>query len=130
LRARRAEAESYFYRDAEDPTTEFVQRYRIEPSKLARALIAALRSARPEKRTISRERFSIARQMDFVTRAVREQGGVEFSRLCRALDRGAIIATFLAILELIRQHRLSYEQRTPDEPLLLLPFEPLEIHAN
>jgi segregation and condensation protein A len=142
LRARRAEAESYFYREAGDSTTELVQRYRIEPNKLARALVAAVRAAKPEKRTITRERFSIARQMEFVTRAVREQGVVEFMSLCREFDRGGVIVTFLAILELIRQRRLGYEQATPEEPLRLLPFEPLagigglrrrdvlEIHAN
>jgi segregation and condensation protein A len=130
LRERRAEAEAYFYREAGDPTTEFAQRYRIVPDKLARALTAALRSARPEKRTIVRERFSIARQMEFVTRAVRDRGPVEFIHLCREFDRGGVIATFLAILELIRQRRLTYEQATPGDPLRLLPFEPVEIHAN
>ncbi|MBD5633767.1 MAG: segregation/condensation protein A, partial [Candidatus Eremiobacteraeota bacterium] len=35
------------------------------------------------------------------------------------LDRGGIIATFLAILELIRQRRLDYDQVTPDAPLEL-----------
>jgi segregation and condensation protein A len=130
LRERRAEAESYFYREAGDPTSEFAQRFRIVPDKLARALLAALRSAKPEKRTIARERFSIARQMEFVARVVREGGPVEFVFLCRDFDRGGVIATFLAILELIRQRRLAFEQSTPDEPLRLLPFEPVEVHAN
>ena len=130
LRERRAEAESFFYREAGDPTTEFAQRYRILPDKLARAMVAALRSAKPEKRTIARERFSIGRQMEFVARVVREGGPVEFIALCRDFDRGAVIATFLAILELIRQRRLAYEQATPEEPLRLLPFEPVEVHAN
>jgi segregation and condensation protein A len=130
LRERRAEAESYFYREAGDSTPELVQRYRIAPEKLARALLAAVRSAKPEKRTITRERFSIARQMEFVARVVREQGSVEFVLLCRDFDRGGVIATFLAILELIRQRRLAYEQATPEEPLRLLPFELMEVHAN
>ena len=130
LRERRVEAESYFYREAGDSTSELVQRYRIAPEKLARALLAAVRSAKPEKRTITRERFSIARQMEFVTRVVREQGSVEFLVLCREFDRGGVIATFLAILELIRQRRLAYEQATPEEPLRLLPFELMEVHAN
>jgi segregation and condensation protein A len=130
LRERRVEAESYFYREAGDSTSELVQRYRIAPEKLARELLAAVRSAKPEKRTITRERFSIARQMEFVTRVVREQGSVEFLVLCREFDRGGVIATFLAILELIRQRRLAYEQATPEEPLRLLPFELMEVHAN
>jgi chromatin segregation and condensation protein Rec8/ScpA/Scc1 (kleisin family) len=68
--------------------------------------------------------------MEFVSRIVREQGAVEFVSLCREFDRGGVIATFLAILELIRQRRLAYEQSAPDEPLRLLPFEPVEFHAN
>ncbi len=130
LRARRELAESYFFRDAGDATTALVQRYRIAPDKLAKALLAAVRSARPEKRTITRERFSIARQMEYVARVVRELGSVEFRIICRDLDRGGIIATFLAILELIRQRRLAYAQDAPEDPLRLLPFEPLDTHAN
>jgi len=130
LRARRAEAESFYFREAGDPTTSLEQRYRILPEKLAKALLAAVRAAKPEKRTIARERFSIARQMEFVARVVRETGRVDFLILCRDFDRGGVIATFLAILELIRQRRLAYEQRSPDEPLLLLPFEPVVVHAN
>jgi segregation and condensation protein A len=130
LRVRRDLAESYFFREAGDATTDLVQRYRIAPEKLANALLAAIRSARPEKRSITRERFSIARQMDYVTRVVREVGSVEFRIICRDLDRGAIIATFLAILELIRQRRLGYAQDAPEDPLRLLPFQPLETYAN
>jgi chromatin segregation and condensation protein Rec8/ScpA/Scc1 (kleisin family) len=106
------------------------QRDRIVPDKLARALLAAIRNAKPERRTIARERFSIARQMEFVARVVRERGAVEFGTLCRDFDRVGIIATFLAILELIRQRRLAYDQPTPAEPLRLLPFVPEEVHAN
>ena len=130
LRERRELADSFFFREAGDSSTEFVQRYRIAPEKLASALLAAMRSAKPEKRTIARERFSIARQMEFVARVVRELGAVEFSTICRDLDRGGIIATFLAILELILQRRLAYAQDAPEDPLRLLPFQPLDIHAN
>ncbi len=130
LRARQAEAESFFFREAGDSSAETVQRYRIAPEKLAKALLAALRAVKPEKRSVARERFSIARQMEFVVRVVREQGAIEFPALCRELDRVAVIATFLAILELIRQRRLGYDQATPEEPLRLLPFKLMEMHAN
>jgi segregation and condensation protein A len=130
LRRRRDEAESYYYREGGDSSAELEQRYRIVPDKLARALVAAIRGAKPERRTIVRERFSIAHQMEFVTRAVRERGAVDFGALCRDLDRSAIIATFLGILELIRQRRLAFEQSTPEGPLRLLPFTPEEMHAN
>ena len=130
LRARKDEAESYFYREAGDSAVDVIQKYRIAPAKLANALLAALRSSKPEKRTIVRERFSIARQMEYVVRVVRERGAVEFAELCAAFDRPGIIATFLAVLELIRQSRLAYEQPEPSQPLRLLPFTPLEMHAN
>ncbi len=68
--------------------------------------------------------------MEFVSRIVREQGAVDFISLCREFDRGGVIATFLAILELIRQRRLAYEQAAPEEPLRLLPFESMEFYAN
>ena len=130
LRTRQSEADFFYFREGGDSTAEVAQRYKIVPDKLARALLAAVRGAKPEKRTIVRERFSIAHQMEFVARVVRERGPVEFIALCRDFDRGGIIATFLAILELIRQRRLAYEQTTPEEPLRLLPFVPEEMHAN
>jgi segregation and condensation protein A len=130
LRARRSEAESYYYREAGDSLADVAQRFRIAPDRLAKALQAAVRAVKPEKRTIARERFSIARQMEFVARTVRERGSVEFVALCRSFDRGKIIVTFLAILELIRQRRLTYEQATPEETLVLLPFVALDVHAN
>ncbi len=130
LRARRDEAESFYYREAGDSSSDLVQKYRILPAKLAKALSSALRGARPEKRTITRERFSIAQQMQFIVRAVRERGPVDFAELCRDLDRGGVIATFLAILELIRQRRLSCDQPTPEEPLRLLPFAPHDLSEN
>ncbi|MBC5811503.1 MAG: segregation/condensation protein A, partial [Candidatus Eremiobacteraeota bacterium] len=130
LRAQQDEAASYFYRDAGDPTSQIVQRYRIAPPKLAAALLAAIRSAKPEKRTIARERFSIARQMEFVFAEVRSKGRVGFLELCREMDRVGIIATFLAVLELIRQHRVAYEQKNAHDDLRLFPFDTIAVNAN
>ncbi len=130
LRARRDEAESFYFREAGDPTADLVQHYRIAPEKLERALFSALRGAKPQRRTIARDRFSIARQMQFVAREIRERGPLRFFDLCRGYDRGGVIATFLAILELIRQRRLAYEQRSPTEPLRLFPFAPAEVSEN
>ncbi|HEV3152812.1 MAG TPA: segregation/condensation protein A [Candidatus Baltobacteraceae bacterium] len=112
LRERQLEASSYFYREAGDPVSELRQRYRVEPEKLTRAFIAMLRSARPEKRTIARERLSLMASMDYIMRRVREDGEARFSKLCRELGMGreSIIVTFLAILELIRRHRVGYDQ--------------------
>ncbi len=123
LRARQLEASSYYYRDAGDPVSELRQHYRVDPEKLTRAFIAMLRSARPEKRTIARERLSLMASMDYIARKVREDGSVLFSSLCKELGmtRDSIIVTFLAILELIRRRRVSYDQPEPFDDIRILP---------
>jgi segregation and condensation protein A len=130
LRDRRLEAGSYYYRDAGDPGTDVVQRYRLNADRLSAALLAALREAKPEHRTIVRERVSLLAQMDFVIRIVRERGAIAFEALCEDFDRERLIATFLAILELIRQRRLAFEQESPHATLFLRPFVRVETHAN
>lgn len=112
LRARQLEAASFFYREAGDPVSELRQRYRVDPERLTRAFMVMLKSARPEKRTIARERLSMMASMDYIMRRIREDGSVLFSTLCKELGmaRESIIVTFLAILELIRRHRVAYEQ--------------------
>lgn len=112
LRGRQLEAASYYYRDGGDALGDLRQRYRVEPDKLTRAFLAMLRSARPEKRTIARERLSLIASMDYIVRRVREDGEVFFCAICKELgmSRDSIVVTFLAILELIRRHRVGYEQ--------------------
>jgi segregation and condensation protein A len=130
LRTRASEAAAYQYRDAGDPGTDVVQRYRLDPTRLAAAFVAALREAKPERRTIARERISLVAQMEHVVRAVREHGGVEFFAFCRGFERSRIIVTFLAVLELIRQTRIAFEQPDPIGALWLRPFVPEPTHAN
>ena len=121
LRERQYEASSYFYRDAGDPGSEVVQRYDINPEKLKRAFIAMLNAVRPEKRSIARDRISLLASMDYITRAIKERGEVYFSQLCGELGmtRDVIIVTFLAILELIRRHRIRFEQTEPFDDIRL-----------
>ncbi len=122
LKARAAEASAYYLRaDGGDSSADFVQRYRIDASKLAGALAAALRAAKPEKRTIVRERVSLVEQMDVVVRAVRRAGKASFFGLCAGLDRLAIIVTFLAILELVRRERIRVAQDEAFGDIDLLP---------
>jgi chromatin segregation and condensation protein Rec8/ScpA/Scc1 (kleisin family) len=68
--------------------------------------------------------------MEYVVRAVRERGRVVFGDLCRGFARDGVIATFLAILELVRMRRVDCEQVAPDRELLLLPFAPGAPNAN
>jgi segregation and condensation protein A len=112
LRERQAEAGSFFYRESGDPAGEVVQRYDINPEKLKRAFIAMLSQARPEKRSIARERISLIASMDYIMRRIKEAGEVYFSQLCNELGmtRDVVIVTFLAILELIRRRRIRFEQ--------------------
>ena len=112
LRARQEQASSYFYRESGDPAGEIVQRYEIDPEKLKRAFMTMLSQARPEKRSIARERVSLIASMDYIMRRIRENGDVLFSSLCHDLGmtREVVIVTFLAILELIRRRRIAFEQ--------------------
>ncbi len=122
LKARAAEASAFYLRaDGGDPTADFVQRYRIDAAKLAGALAAALRAAKPEKRTIVRERVSLVEQMEAVARTVRRNGRASFFELCAGLDRVAVIVTFLAILELVRRARVQVAQDAPFGDIALLP---------
>jgi len=124
LRARQEEASGYYYRDSGDPTSELVQHYRVDPEKLKRAFITMLQQARPEKREIVRERVSLIAQMDYISRKVKEQGQVSFFALCRELGmtRDVIIVTFLAILELVRRHRVDFQQPDHDDDIRLFPI--------
>jgi segregation and condensation protein A len=122
LRVCAADAAAYQYRDAGDPGTEMVQRFRLAPARLSLAFLAALRETKPEKRTIARERVSLIAQMEHVARAVREQGVVEFFALCEGFERARIVLTFLAVLELIRQARIAFEQPRAEGALWLRPL--------
>ncbi|MBV8491024.1 MAG: segregation/condensation protein A [Candidatus Eremiobacteraeota bacterium] len=124
LRARQNEASGFFYRDSGDPASEVVQRYAIDPEKLKRAFIAMLSQARPEKRSIARERVSLIVSMDYITRRLKERGEVLFSDLCHELGmtREVVIVTFLAILELIRRHRIAFEQPELFDDIRLTPY--------
>ena len=123
LRSRQEEASGFYYRDSGDPTSELVQHYRVDPEKLKRAFILMLQQARPEKREVVRERVSLMAQMDYISRKVKETGSASFFGLCRELGmtREVIIVTFLAILELVRRHRLEFEQPDIDDDIRLLP---------
>lgn len=123
LREHQMEASSFFYREPGDPAGEIVQRYDIDPEKLKRAFLTMLAQARPEKRAIARERVSLLASMDYIMRRIKERGEAYFSELCTELGmtRDVIIVTFLAILELIRRHRLAFEQPEAFDDIRLFP---------
>ena len=88
---------------------------------MARALEAALRSAKPEVRTIVRERVSLNEQMDLVVKTMRRQGRASFFALVANGDRFTIIVTFLAVLELVRRGRIVVTQSSAFDDIDLLP---------
>jgi segregation and condensation protein A len=124
LRGYQSEASSFFYRESGDPAGEIVQRYDIDPEKLKRAFVAMLAQARPEKRSIARERVSLLASMDYIMRTVKEHGEAYFSRLCNELGmtRDVIVITFLAILELVRRRRLGFDQPEAFDDIRLFPI--------
>ncbi|MGA8535449.1 MAG: segregation/condensation protein A [Candidatus Tumulicola sp.] len=112
LRERQYEAAGFFYRESGDPSSHVVQRYDIDPEKLKHAFIVMLAQARPEKRSIARERVSLIASMDYIMRRMADAGEVTFSALCHELGmtREVVIVTFLAVLELIRRRRIAFAQ--------------------
>jgi segregation and condensation protein A len=125
----RAQAAAAFYVRPEggDTSAELTQRYKIDAAKLARALEAALRSAKPEVRTIVRERVSLNEQMDLVIKTMRREGRASFFALCANGDRFTIIVTFLAVLELVRRGRLVVVQNDALSDIELLPAPAAEV---
>ncbi len=123
LRRQQSEASAFFYRESGDPAGAIVQRYDIDPEKLKRAFVAMLAQARPEKRSIARERISLLASMDYIMRRIKERGEAYFSGLCGELGmtRDAIIVTFLAILELVRLRRVGFEQPQAFDDIRLFP---------
>jgi segregation and condensation protein A len=128
----RAQEAAAFYVRAEggDADADITQRYKIDVAKLARALEAALRSAKPEVRTIVRERVSLNEQMDLVVKIMRREGRASFFALVANGDRFTIIVTFLAVLELGRRGRILVTQSAAFDDIELLPAPTAEVaHA-
>ena len=132
LQARALEAAAFYVRmEGGDSSAELTQRYKIDVAKLARALEAALRSAKPEVRTIVRERVSLNEQMDLVVKTMRREGRASFFALVANGDRFTIIVTFLAVLELVRRGRIFVAQTEAFDDIELLPAPAAEVaHAG
>ena len=79
-------------------------------------------------------RFSVPEKMDIVLDRTRKEGQVSFvSLFAEDAPKGEIIVTFLALLELIRQHRVIVYQNAAFHEITILPSKeepedkPLEI---
>lgn len=115
LKDRADEATGFYLRPGGDAEAQLHQHFRIDSERLSRALIKALSHAKPERRTILRERYSMVLQMEHVLTIVRAGITSSFFSLVRDYDRVGTIVTFLAILELVRQGRLTIAQQGEDD---------------
>ena len=67
-------------------------------------------------------RFSVPEKMDLIMTRARQDGQVAFSRLfSERSPRGEVIVTFLALLELLRQHRIIVYQNEAFHEITILP---------
>ena len=67
-------------------------------------------------------RFSVPEKMDLIVERTRRDGQVAFSHLFNAQSpRGEVIVTFLALLELLRQHRIIVYQNAAFHEITVLP---------
>ncbi len=67
-------------------------------------------------------RWSVPDKMDFILERSRAEGQVSFSTLFTARSpRGEVIVTFLALLELLRQHRVIVYQNDAFHEITVLP---------
>jgi segregation and condensation protein A len=67
-------------------------------------------------------RWSVPDKMDMVLNRVRTDGQLAFSTLfTETSPRGEVIVTFLALLELLRQHRVVIYQNAAFHEITILP---------
>ena len=67
-------------------------------------------------------RWSVPDKMDMIVERTRSEGQVAFSRLFNERSpRGEVIVTFLALLELLRQHRIIVYQNAAFHEITVLP---------
>ena len=67
-------------------------------------------------------RWSVPDKMDYILERSRKDGQISFSSLFTALSpRGEVIVTFLALLELLRQHRVIVYQNDAFHEITVLP---------
>ena len=72
-------------------------------------------------------RFSVPEKMDLVLERTRSEGQVAFTQLFRDdAPRGEIIVTFLALLELLRQHRVIVYQNAAFHEITILPSQEID----
>lgn len=104
-----------FEREGDDPSIFFPQilppLHGVELSSLFFIFHQLLTRAGPEEpkvREIARERVTVQDKIRFLLALLqKERRGVSFVGLCDGVDRGEIVVTFLAVLELMKMRRIQ-----------------------
>jgi segregation and condensation protein A len=109
LRRRFEENRSYYTRPG-SREEGLVQRYALPAPLLAAAFAQALRAAQARPMTVKRETFSVVVKMNYVLRELRRTGRLSLLALVAGCSRLEIVVTFLALLELVRAHKVEVEQ--------------------
>ena len=110
MRERLEQSQGYYSRPPA-PTDGFVQRFVLEPGRLSCAFARVLETAQARPALIKRDRCSVIGRMNWALRFIRERGAARLSELVAGCDLLETVATFLALLELIRARKLAFEQR-------------------
>lgn len=124
LRSRFEENRAFYTRSAAQDE-DLVQRYKLRPAMLAAAFMQALDAASDRPMVVKRETFSVVVKMSYLMRVLKQSGNVQFFTLIAGCEPLEIVVTFLALLELVRAHKVVFKQPAAfgDVTLQLAPKE-------
>lgn len=111
LRARFDKNRAFYVRGASGQEG-LVQRYHLHPGGLAAAFMQALHAATRRVMVIKRETFSVVVKMSYLMRTLKA-GDVGLFALLAECEPLEIVVTFLAVLELVRAHKITFAQPVP-----------------
>jgi len=98
-----------------------VQRFRLDIASIAAAFRRALENAEARPTIVKRETFSMVVKMNYVLRQVRAKASLLLSELLAGCEKLEIVVTFLAVLELIRARKITFDQAEMFADIILAP---------
>lgn len=117
----RLDVNSAYYIRPDLPVDGIVQRYKLDVRTLAAAFATAIDKAEARPALVKRETFSVVVKMNYVLRLARDRGTLSFFELVDGCSMLEVVVTFLAVLELVRSHKLVYDQRGRFDDIVLTP---------
>jgi segregation and condensation protein A len=109
----RYEVNRSFYTRSATSEEGLVQRYKLAPHMLATAFMHALDAAAARPMVVKRETFSVVVKMNYLLRELRRGESLSFFTLVTQCEPLEVVVTFLAALELVRAHKILYQQIAP-----------------